>query len=124
MCAVEESTDGAGEWQRSPRRPGSSLRAVLRPGRAADGREIRVSPRSRRAGAPPCATSPASAGIQISVAGPGEKLLVSRNAHKSVIAGVIISGIWPVWVHPKFDAALHLAHPPEPQDVRAGLAAH
>src|SRR5215212_4110647 len=31
----------------------------------------------------------------ISVAGPGEKLLVSRNAHKSVIAGVIIAGIDP-----------------------------
>ena len=54
----------------------------------------------------------------MSVAGPGEKLLVSRNAHKSVIAGVIIAGIEPVWVHPHFDDDLKLAHPPEPDDVR------
>src|SRR5919199_393052 len=39
----------------------------------------------------------------MSVAGPGEKLLISRNAHKSVISGLIISGVQPVWVHPHFD---------------------
>src|SRR3712207_4670180 len=60
----------------------------------------------------------------MSVAGPGEKLLISRNAHKSVMAGVIVSGIVPVWVHPHFDADLQLAHPPEPDDVRAALQAH
>jgi arginine/lysine/ornithine decarboxylase len=59
----------------------------------------------------------------MSVAGPGEKLLISRNAHKSVIAGVIVSGIVPVWVHPHFDPDLHLAHPPEPEDVRRALEA-
>jgi arginine/lysine/ornithine decarboxylase len=80
--------------------------------------------RAQRAFFSTCGSSLSVKTAMISVAGPGEKLLVSRNAHKSVIAGVIISGIWPVWVHPKFDAVLHLAHPPEPQDVRAGLAAH
>jgi arginine/lysine/ornithine decarboxylase len=57
----------------------------------------------------------------MSVAGPGEKLLISRNAHKSVMAGVIVSGIVPVWVHPHFDEDLALAHPPEPDDVRRAL---
>src|SRR5215213_9632117 len=60
----------------------------------------------------------------MSVAGPGEKLLISRNAHKSVMAGVIVSGIVPVWVHPHFDPDLALAHPPEPDDVRAALEAN
>jgi arginine/lysine/ornithine decarboxylase len=60
----------------------------------------------------------------MSVAGPGEKLLISRNAHKSVMAGVIVSGIVPVWVHPHFDEDLALAHPPEPADVRQALAAN
>jgi arginine/lysine/ornithine decarboxylase len=60
----------------------------------------------------------------MSVAGPGEKLLISRNAHKSVMAGVIVSGIVPVWVHPHFDEELALAHPPEPEDVRRALAAN
>src|SRR4051812_24999460 len=60
----------------------------------------------------------------MSVAGPGEKLLISRNAHKSVISGLIISGVRPVWVHPHFDRARNLAHPPEPEDVRRALDAH
>jgi arginine decarboxylase len=60
----------------------------------------------------------------MAVAGPGEKLLISRNAHKSVMAGVIVSGIVPVWVHPHFDERLALAHPPEPEDVRRALAAN
>ncbi|GAA4964961.1 ornithine decarboxylase [Kineococcus glutinatus] len=71
-----------------------------------------------------CGSSLSVKSAMISVAGPGEKLLVSRNAHKSVVAGVIISGIDPVWVHPHFDARLHLAHPPEPADVRAALEAN
>src|SRR4051812_36634689 len=57
----------------------------------------------------------------MAVAGPGEKLLISRNAHKSVMAGVIVSGIVPIWVHPHFDEELALAHPPEPEDVRQAL---
>src|SRR3954463_8047075 len=60
----------------------------------------------------------------MSVAGPGEKLLVSRNAHKSVVSGLIISGVQPVWVHPKFDPERHLAHPPEPDDVARALEAN
>src|SRR4051812_33991959 len=57
----------------------------------------------------------------ISVAGPGERLLLSRNAHKSVIAGVIMGGIEPVWVQPHYDPDLALAHPPEPEDVGRAL---
>ena len=60
----------------------------------------------------------------MSVAGPGEKVLISRNAHKSVIAGVIVSGVRPVWVHPQWDRDRHLAHPPAPDDVRSALEAH
>ena len=71
-----------------------------------------------------CGSSLSVKTAMISVAGPGEKLLVSRNAHKSVIAGLIISGVWPVWVHPHFDGDWQLAHPPEPDDVRAALRAH
>ncbi|MFB6613369.1 aminotransferase class I/II-fold pyridoxal phosphate-dependent enzyme [Streptomyces sp. NPDC056367] len=68
-----------------------------------------------------CGSSLSVKTAMLSVAGPGEKLLVSRNAHKSVIAAVIINGVEPVWVHPKFDADRHLAHPPEPDDVRKKL---
>src|SRR3954469_12662029 len=69
-----------------------------------------------------CGSSLSVKTAMISVAGPGEKLLVSRNAHKSVVAGLIISGVQPVWVHPHFDPDRALAHPPEPEDVRRALA--
>ncbi|MGW4622336.1 aminotransferase class I/II-fold pyridoxal phosphate-dependent enzyme [Streptomyces sp. NPDC004592] len=71
-----------------------------------------------------CGSSLSVKTAMLAVAGPGEKLLVSRNAHKSVIAGVIINGVHPVWVHPKFDAERHLAHPPEPDDVCRALREH
>ncbi|MEU8137902.1 aminotransferase class I/II-fold pyridoxal phosphate-dependent enzyme [Streptodolium elevatio] len=71
-----------------------------------------------------CGSSLSVKTAMLAVAGPGEKLLISRNAHKSVIAAVVINGTRPIWVHPHFDPELHLAHPPEPEDVRRALRAH
>ncbi|MEV6840600.1 ornithine decarboxylase [Streptomyces sp. NPDC051133] len=71
-----------------------------------------------------CGSSLSVKTAMLSVAGPGEKLLLSRNAHKAVIAAVIINGVVPIWVHPKFDGERHLAHPPEPNDVRDRLREH
>ncbi|AYG84873.1 Arginine decarboxylase [Streptomyces hundungensis] len=71
-----------------------------------------------------CGSSLSVKTAMLSVAGPGEKLLLSRNAHKSVIAAVVVNGVRPIWVHPKFDAERHLAHPPEPDDVRRRLEEH
>ncbi|MEV5384591.1 ornithine decarboxylase [Streptomyces sp. NPDC052721] len=71
-----------------------------------------------------CGSSLSVKTAMCSVAGPGEKLLLSRNAHKSVIAAVIINGVEPIWVHPKFDAERYMAHPPEADDVRNRLREH
>ncbi|MDQ0938548.1 aminotransferase class I/II-fold pyridoxal phosphate-dependent enzyme [Streptomyces sp. V1I1] len=71
-----------------------------------------------------CGSSLSVRTAMLAVAGPGEKLLVSRNTHKSAVAGLIISGVEPVWVHPHFDRERHLAHPPEPEDVRRALQDH
>ncbi|MFC0042334.1 aminotransferase class I/II-fold pyridoxal phosphate-dependent enzyme [Actinomadura rayongensis] len=71
-----------------------------------------------------CGSSLSVKTAMLAVAGPGEKLLVSRNAHKSVVSGVIINGTDPVWVHAHFDAERHLAHPPEAADVERALDAH
>ncbi|MEV5440755.1 ornithine decarboxylase [Streptomyces sp. NPDC052682] len=71
-----------------------------------------------------CGSSLSVKTAMLAAAGPGEKLLLSRNAHKSVIAAVVVNGVEPIWVHPKFDAERHIAHPPEPDDVRRRLQEH
>ena len=70
-----------------------------------------------------CGSSLSVKSAMLSVAGPGEKLLVARDAHKSVIAGLILSGVEPVWVHPVWDAELHLSYPPTPAAVEAAFQA-
>ena len=48
--------------------------------------------------------------------GQGE-ILVGRDAHKSTVAGLILSGLQPRWMSPRWDAERHLAHPPGPDEV-------
>jgi arginine decarboxylase len=45
-------------------------------------------------------------------------LLIGRDAHKSVVAGLILSGLQPRWIKPSWDADLHIAHPPSPEEVQ------
>lgn len=71
-----------------------------------------------------CGSSLSVKAAMLSVAGPHEKLLVGRDAHKSVISGLILAGIRPVWVDPQWDPRLHLAHPPAPEAFRAAFAEH
>ena len=67
-----------------------------------------------------CGSSLSVKTAMLAVAGPGEKLLLSRNAHKSVISAVVVNGVEPIWVHPEFDTGRHIAHPPEPDDAVCG----
>ncbi|MEU5884771.1 ornithine decarboxylase [Spirillospora sp. NPDC047279] len=71
-----------------------------------------------------CGSSLSVKSAMLAVAGPHEKLLVGRDAHKSVIAGLIIAGIRPVWVEPNFDAELHLAHAPSARAFRDAFDEH
>ncbi|MEU8841989.1 ornithine decarboxylase [Streptomyces roseus] len=71
-----------------------------------------------------CGSSLSVKSAMLSVAGPYEKLLVGRDAHKSVVSGLILSGIRPVWVDPQWDAERHLAHPPSPEAFEAAFAEH
>ncbi|ETK35211.1 aminotransferase class I/II-fold pyridoxal phosphate-dependent enzyme [Microbispora sp. ATCC PTA-5024] len=70
-----------------------------------------------------CGSSLSVKSAMLSVAGPGEKLLVARNAHKSVISGLILSGVEPVWVHGEWDGELHLSYPPSPEAVEEAFRA-
>ncbi|MFJ9773633.1 aminotransferase class I/II-fold pyridoxal phosphate-dependent enzyme [Kitasatospora sp. NPDC101157] len=71
-----------------------------------------------------CGSSLSVKSAMLAVAGPHEKLVVGRDAHKSVVAGLILAGIRPVWVDPQWDAELHLAHPPSADAFRAALGQH
>jgi len=71
-----------------------------------------------------CGSSLSVKGAMLSVAGPHEKLLVGRDAHKSVVSGLILSGARPIWVQPQWDPDLHLAHPPAPQAYAAAFEQH
>jgi arginine decarboxylase len=69
-----------------------------------------------------CGSSLSIKSAMLSVAGPHEKLLVARQSHKSVISGLILSGVAPVWVRPQWDGGLHLSHPPSAEEVRRRFA--
>ena len=65
-----------------------------------------------------CGSSLSVKSAMLSVAGPHEKIIVPRHAHKSVISALILSGVSPVWLSPHWDAGRHLSHPPGPEEVR------
>ncbi|MFA1540529.1 aminotransferase class I/II-fold pyridoxal phosphate-dependent enzyme [Actinomadura monticuli] len=71
-----------------------------------------------------CGSSLSVKSAMLAVAGPGEKLLIGRDAHKSVVSGLILSGVRPIWVEPQWDAVRHLAHPPSPEAFAARLDEH
>ncbi|MFI8085444.1 aminotransferase class I/II-fold pyridoxal phosphate-dependent enzyme [Kitasatospora sp. NPDC086009] len=71
-----------------------------------------------------CGSSLSVKAAMLAVAGPHETLLVGRDVHKSVVAGLIVAGIRPLWVDPQWDADLHLAHPPTAESFKAVFDEH
>lgn len=71
-----------------------------------------------------CGSSLSVKAAMLAVAGHEGDLLISRDAHKSIVAGLVFSGLRPCWVHPRWDAELHIAHPPSPEQVADGWDRH
>lgn len=69
-------------------------------------------------------TSGAIMTMIMSVVGPGEKILVPRNAHKSIMAAIILSGAHPVFMHPEVDSNIGIMHGISVDTVRVTLDAH
>ncbi|MBI5379809.1 MAG: aminotransferase class I/II-fold pyridoxal phosphate-dependent enzyme [Nitrospirae bacterium] len=55
---------------------------------------------------------------------PGDEVLVARNAHKSVITGLILCGARPVFFAPAFDEEWKVSLNVTAEKVRAAMAAH
>src|SRR3954454_4407112 len=60
----------------------------------------------------------------MTVAGPGETIVMTRNGHKSAFAGLVLSGARPVYLDPVYDEELELAHVPRAADLAAVLDAN
>ncbi|GAA1566670.1 hypothetical protein [Kribbella karoonensis] len=71
-----------------------------------------------------CGSSLSVKSAMMAVAAPDDVMLIGRDAHKSVIAGLTLTGIRPAWVRPRWDPELHLAHPPSPEAFERAFEEH
>ncbi len=62
-----------------------------------------------------CGSSLSVKAAMLAVAGGADGgLLVARDSHKSIVAGLIFSGVVPRWITPRWDSERHFSHPPSP----------
>lgn len=52
---------------------------------------------------------------------PGDSMIISRNAHKSMLAGIILSGVWPIWIQPQVDQNLDVLFDATPEQIEKSL---
>jgi arginine decarboxylase len=71
-----------------------------------------------------CGSSLSVKAAMLAVAGGRGDLLLSRDAHKSVVAGLVFGGVRPRWIRPRYDVRLHVAHPPSPRQVEEAWQEH
>jgi lysine decarboxylase len=61
--------------------------------------------------------------ICLALAHSGDRVVVQRNVHSSIIDGLVLSGLRPRFVSPQVDPELGIAHCVVPEDLDAALAA-
>src|SRR4051794_19241684 len=72
-----------------------------------------------------CGSSLSVKAAMMAVAGEAEGgLLVGRDSHKSVVSGLVLAGVQPHWITPRWDAERHFSHPPSPEQVRETWEKH
>jgi arginine decarboxylase len=69
-------------------------------------------------------TSGAIMTMIMSVVGPGDKIIVPRNVHKSIMSAIIFAGAKPVFIHPTMDEQLGIAHGIPTKAVITALERH
>ena len=50
-----------------------------------------------------------------------DSIILSRNCHKSALAGIILSGIWPIWLQPKIDQNYDIILDSSPEQIEDAL---
>jgi arginine decarboxylase len=69
-------------------------------------------------------TSTAIMAMVLSTVGPGDKILVPRNVHKSVLTAIIMADAFPVFLQPELDGRLGIAHGLSVETVADALSEH
>jgi len=62
--------------------------------------------------------------LALSVGAPGDVVIVARTLHRSLLLGLVLAGLEPVWVEPEVDPAIGLPTGYAPERVADSLAAH
>lgn len=62
--------------------------------------------------------------LALAVAQPGARVVVSRSLHRSLLLGLVLAGLEPVWVRPKVSPATGLPTAVSVSDVQAAIQAH
>ncbi len=66
----------------------------------------------------------ANQAVALAVGGDGDRVVVSRTLHRSLLLGLVLAGLTPVWVGPEVDPATGLPLGVAPETVRKALAAN
>jgi lysine decarboxylase len=69
-------------------------------------------------------TSGAIMTMIMSVVSPGDKIIVPRNVHKSIMTAIVFSGATPIFIHPEIDLELGISHGITPDSVEKALNQH
>jgi arginine decarboxylase len=69
-------------------------------------------------------TSGAIMTMIMTVCGPGDKIIVPRNVHKSVMSAIVFSGAIPIFIHPDIDENLGISHGITTDAVERALEQH
>jgi arginine decarboxylase len=62
--------------------------------------------------------------LALAVGSPGQKVIINRTLHRSLLLGLVLAGLQPVWVTPDIDQASGLPAGVAVTTVRDALAAH
>jgi arginine decarboxylase len=62
--------------------------------------------------------------LAMAVGRPGQKVIISRTLHRSMLLGLVLAGLTPVWINPPVDPDFGLPLGIDPADVRRALADH
>jgi arginine decarboxylase len=69
-------------------------------------------------------TSTAIMTMILATVGPGDKILLPRNVHKSILTGVMLADARPVFLHPEMDKTLGIMHGLSVETVAQALEKH